>query len=235
MLEPRERLSAVLDVCRPTVGHRPCPTAMAPMTSPNGTMKALPSNGIIIKVSRSWEPSPPSWMLHRHPLQIKRSAIHSNFEGNTTHGRVSTWLGSTWRAGSYVGVYVYFGRRLHHDQRLHALRQNSTPRHSRPGRHRLGKAGGRRALGCCGCPDPDRRLSLPGFGSLLRHPLDEFFPALRPVKRPLTDYLHTCAERGQRWAGRTYPPAAGRGNQAAELRRARNSVRLGRHRSSTSG
>jgi hypothetical protein len=38
-----------------------------------------------------------------------RSTIHSNFEGNPTHGRVSVWMGSTWRAGSWVSVYIYFG------------------------------------------------------------------------------------------------------------------------------
>jgi hypothetical protein len=80
-----------------------------PNDFPQRTMAVLPSRGIIIKVSRSREPAPPSWMLRRHPLKIGRSAIHSNFEGNTTHGRVSVWLGSTWRAGSLVSVYVYFG------------------------------------------------------------------------------------------------------------------------------
>lgn len=31
------------------------------------------------------------------------------FEGNTSHGRVSLWNVSTWRAGSYVTVWVLFG------------------------------------------------------------------------------------------------------------------------------
>jgi hypothetical protein len=43
------------------------------------------------------------------PLRIARSAVGS-FEGNTTRGRVSRWLGTTWRAGSFVSVWVLFGR-----------------------------------------------------------------------------------------------------------------------------
>ena len=31
------------------------------------------------------------------------------FEGNPTHGRVSEWITSTWRNGSLVQVYVFFG------------------------------------------------------------------------------------------------------------------------------
>ena len=80
-----------------------------PNEFPHRTMAILPRDGIIVHVSRSWQPSPPAWMLERHPLRIRRSAIHADFEGNTTRGRVSLWLGSTWRAGSYVSVYVYFG------------------------------------------------------------------------------------------------------------------------------
>jgi hypothetical protein len=35
--------------------------------------------------------------------------VRTSFEGDTTHGRVSLWTGSTWRAGSYVSVDVFFG------------------------------------------------------------------------------------------------------------------------------
>jgi len=87
-----------------TVAYRDGPNEF-----PHRTMAILPRDGIIVDVSRSWQPSSPAWMLERHPLRIIRSAIHADFEGNTTHGRVSLWLGSTWRAGSFVSVYVYFG------------------------------------------------------------------------------------------------------------------------------
>jgi hypothetical protein len=79
-----------------------------PNDFPERTMKLLPPAGVIIKVSRSWQPSEPAWALRVHPLRILRSTIHSNFEGNPTHGRVSVWMGSTWRAGSWVSVYIYF-------------------------------------------------------------------------------------------------------------------------------
>lgn len=32
-----------------------------------------------------------------------------SFEGNTTRGRVSLWARTTWRNGSFVQVYVFFG------------------------------------------------------------------------------------------------------------------------------
>jgi hypothetical protein len=72
-------------------------------------MAALPHDGIIIHVTRSWEPSPPKWVHRVRPLRIQPNAIHPNFEGNTTGGRVSLWMASTWRAGSYVSVWVLFG------------------------------------------------------------------------------------------------------------------------------
>ena len=77
---------------------------------PHRTMAALPPDGVIVHVTRSWEPSPPAWVRRVHPLRIARSATTAAFEGNTTRGRVSLWMGSTWRAGSYVGVWVLFGR-----------------------------------------------------------------------------------------------------------------------------
>lgn len=76
---------------------------------PQRTIAALPRAGIIVWVTRSRQPSPPAWMLRRHPLGIVRARIHSNFEGNPTNGRVSEWVASTWRAGSFVSVYVFFG------------------------------------------------------------------------------------------------------------------------------
>ena len=77
---------------------------------PHRTMAALPANGVIVHVTRSWEPSPPAWVHRVHPLRIAARTTTASFEGNTTHGRVSSWVGSTWRAGSYVGVWVLFGR-----------------------------------------------------------------------------------------------------------------------------
>jgi hypothetical protein len=77
---------------------------------PHRTMAGMRSADIVIQVVRSWEPDPPTWMHERRPLRIVRSQIHSNFEGNTTHARVSLWSTSTWRAGSFVTVMVLFGR-----------------------------------------------------------------------------------------------------------------------------
>jgi hypothetical protein len=76
---------------------------------PHRTMAALPKDGVIVHVTRSWEPSPPAWVHQTRPLRIARSAVGS-FEGNTTRGRVSRWLGTTWRAGTFVSVWVLFGR-----------------------------------------------------------------------------------------------------------------------------
>lgn len=81
----------------------------APNDFPQKTMATLRSDDLIVQVSRSWEPSPPQWELTKRPLRIRRAAIHANFEGNTTHGRVSLWSSATWRNGSFVGVYVFFG------------------------------------------------------------------------------------------------------------------------------
>ena len=77
---------------------------------PQGTMAVLPRSGVIVHVTRSWEPSPPAWVHQVHPLRITRDATTASFEGNTTGGRVSRWTGATWRAGSYVSVWVLFGR-----------------------------------------------------------------------------------------------------------------------------
>jgi hypothetical protein len=73
-------------------------------------MAKLPRNGVIVHVTRSWEPSPPAWVRQVHPLHIAARATTVSFEGNTTDGRVSRWTAATWRAGSYVGVWVLFGR-----------------------------------------------------------------------------------------------------------------------------
>lgn len=72
-------------------------------------MAALGPRDAIIVVLRSWQPSRPAWMSQRHPLRIVSSQIHAGFEGNTTGGRVSLWSAYTWRNGSAVQVYVYFG------------------------------------------------------------------------------------------------------------------------------
>lgn len=81
----------------------------APNDFPQNTMAILGRNDIIVLLLRSWQPNEPGWALQRHPLHIAASQIHPNFEGNTTHGRVSLWLAETWRHGSNVQVYVYFG------------------------------------------------------------------------------------------------------------------------------
>lgn len=73
------------------------------------TLAALPRDGVLVHVTRAWEPSPPRWIHRRRALRIDRSAIHANFEGNAG-GRVALWSSSTWRAGSYVSAWVFFGR-----------------------------------------------------------------------------------------------------------------------------
>jgi hypothetical protein len=77
---------------------------------PHRTMAALPRAGVIVHVTRSWEPSPPAWVQLTHPLRITRRTVTASFEGNRTAGRASRWTGATWRAGSYVSVWVIFGR-----------------------------------------------------------------------------------------------------------------------------
>lgn len=72
------------------------------------TLASLPRHGIVMHVTRAWEPSPPRWIYRRRPLTIVRSEIHANFEGNAG-ARISLWSTSTWRAGSYVTVWVFFG------------------------------------------------------------------------------------------------------------------------------
>ena len=76
---------------------------------PHRTMAALGPADVIIQITRSWEPAAPRWEYTKRPLRIRRAQIHPNFEGNTTHGRVSLWIDSTWRNGSLVQVYVFFG------------------------------------------------------------------------------------------------------------------------------
>ena len=77
---------------------------------PHRTMAVLPRDGVIVHVTRSWEPSPPAWVHLKHPLRIAPREITASFEGDTTAGRVSRWTGTTWRAGSHVSVWVVFGR-----------------------------------------------------------------------------------------------------------------------------
>ncbi len=72
-------------------------------------MATLGPDDVILEITRSWEPAPPKWEFERHPLRIVRSQIHAGFEGNPTHGRVSEWITSTWRNGSLVQVYAFFG------------------------------------------------------------------------------------------------------------------------------
>ena len=87
-----------------TIRYRDQPQAL-----PQRTIRALPRTGVIVWVTRSRQPSPPAWMLRSRTLRIVRSAIHGNFEGNLTNGRVSQWFASTWRSGSFVTAYVFFG------------------------------------------------------------------------------------------------------------------------------
>ena len=75
---------------------------------PHRTMAALPRDGVIVHVTRSWEPSPPAWVHQVHPLRITRQIVGS-FEGNTSP-HVSRWAGTTWHGGSFVTVWVLFGR-----------------------------------------------------------------------------------------------------------------------------
>ncbi|HZP73447.1 MAG TPA: hypothetical protein VFA97_08735 [Gaiellaceae bacterium] len=81
----------------------------APNDVPWKTAKTLGPRDVAILLIRSWQPSRPAWMMQRHRLHIARSQIHSNFEGNADQGHVSMWSGYTWRNGSAVQVYVYFG------------------------------------------------------------------------------------------------------------------------------
>jgi hypothetical protein len=81
----------------------------APNEVPWKTAAALGRDDVAILLIRSWQPSRPWWMSERHSLRIRRPQIHSNFEGNVQQGNVSMWGGYTWRNGSAVQVYVYFG------------------------------------------------------------------------------------------------------------------------------
>ena len=80
-----------------------------PNDFPQKTMAKLGPADVIVQVNRSWQPSMPPSMFKRHPLRILRKEIHASFEGNPTHGRASLWGTSTWRNGSFVTVYVFFG------------------------------------------------------------------------------------------------------------------------------
>jgi hypothetical protein len=88
-----------------TVPYRDPPNQLPP----HRTMSAMRAHDILVHVTRGWEPSAPPWTLRRNSLTIRRSHITSNFEGNTTRGRVSLWSGTSWRGGSYVSVWVVFG------------------------------------------------------------------------------------------------------------------------------
>ncbi|HEY6960262.1 MAG TPA: hypothetical protein VI408_00085 [Gaiellaceae bacterium] len=77
---------------------------------PHRTMARLGPRGIIVHITRSWEPSPPPWEHTRRPIAIRGGLVTASFEGNTTRGRVSLWQASTWRSGSFVTVWVLFGR-----------------------------------------------------------------------------------------------------------------------------
>jgi hypothetical protein len=87
-----------------TVRYRDPPNQLPP----HRTMAAMRAHDVVVHVTRSWEPSAPPWTKRQHPLRILRSLTRANFEGNTTHGRVSLWTGTSWRAGSYVSVWVLF-------------------------------------------------------------------------------------------------------------------------------
>jgi hypothetical protein len=56
---------------------------------PHRTMAAPARDGVIVHVTRSWEPSPPAWMRRTHPLRITRAGTTAPFEGNTTSRGVS--------------------------------------------------------------------------------------------------------------------------------------------------
>jgi hypothetical protein len=88
-----------------TVPYRDPPNQLPPWK----TLAALRPNGLVVHVTRSWQPAEPAWALRKHPLRIARAQIHANFEGNTAPGRVSLWNASTWRNGSYVTAWVFFG------------------------------------------------------------------------------------------------------------------------------
>jgi hypothetical protein len=81
----------------------------APNNVPWKTAATRGPRGVTILLIRSWQPSRPAWMSKRHRLQILRSQIHSNFEGNPQQGHLSMWSAYTWRNGSAVQVYLYFG------------------------------------------------------------------------------------------------------------------------------
>lgn len=88
-----------------TVSYRDPPNQLPPWK----TLKALRSGGLVVHITRSWQPTEPASALRKHPLRILRAQIHANFEGNTAAGRVSLWSASTWRSGSVVTVWVFFG------------------------------------------------------------------------------------------------------------------------------
>jgi hypothetical protein len=85
----------------------------SPNDFPVQTMLALGPHDAIVMITRGWQPQagqgPLRWMRTRRPLRIVRSQIHSGFEGNPTRDHVSQWETATWRNGSFVTVYVFFG------------------------------------------------------------------------------------------------------------------------------
>lgn len=72
------------------------------------TLARLGRHDLIVHITRAWEPAPPRWVHRRRPLNVLPGEVHANFEGNAGQ-RVSLWSGSTWRAGSYVTAWVFFG------------------------------------------------------------------------------------------------------------------------------
>jgi hypothetical protein len=78
---------------------------------PQHTMVTLGRDDVIVWMTRSWQPVTTAlrWMLKRHSLRIVPGIIRAGFEGNPAPSRVSEWGSATWRSGSFVSVYVFFG------------------------------------------------------------------------------------------------------------------------------
>jgi hypothetical protein len=113
-----------------TVPYRDPPNQLPPWK----TLAALRPAGLVVHVTRSWQPAEPAWALRKRPLRIVRTQIHANFEGNTAPDRVSLWNASTWRNGSYVTVWVFFGS-PHPGSRLIARAQAEIDRVKLPAGH----------------------------------------------------------------------------------------------------
>jgi len=88
-----------------TVPYRDPPNQLPPWK----TLAALRQGGLVVHVTRSWQPAEPAPALIKRPLRIVRTHIHANFEGNKSPDRISLWKASTWRNGSFVTVWVFFG------------------------------------------------------------------------------------------------------------------------------